>query len=135
LAWVHLNSRVEHLGPSIFCSLMFCLYYSNTFYENTANTLCLIGSQMCNNLATGGFILQFKWDNNLEGCSVLGVFAWMATCSGLSLSLSLSPSLSIYLSIPCLCMCELAKFERVGNKFVRYTDCWSIGIWSVHILI
>lgn len=45
---------------------------------------------MCNNLATIGCHLQFQRENNLEGYSMLGIFTWLATCSGLSLSLSLS---------------------------------------------
>lgn len=45
---------------------------------------------MCNNLATVGSDMQFKRENILEGYSLLGIFTWMVTHSGLSLSLSLA---------------------------------------------
>lgn len=48
--------------------------------------LFLIGSQVCNNPATIGCNLQYKWKNVWEGYSFLGIFARMATLSGLTLS-------------------------------------------------
>lgn len=49
---------------------------------------CFSGSQVCNNLATIGSNVQYKWKNDVKSYSLLGVFTGMATLCSQSLSLS-----------------------------------------------
>ncbi|XWS30603.1 hypothetical protein CRYUN_Cryun23aG0000200 [Craigia yunnanensis] len=85
---------ISHSGKGLVSNIVYALLgvsaMSRDFLEILQErNVYLLGSQLCDNIATISCNLLFERENNLEGHSLLGILAFMAASCGHSPSLSL----------------------------------------------